>query len=140
MKLKDWIMVSVASCITLLCFAALFLLFLLTSPADARWKPEYANAPQSVRDWYNSAELTKEAQKRFGFIKCCDHADVVRTQFKVDKSTGKDVWLWLNPSDHKWHVVPNDIIHGEQRAPGGKPILFIFRGHPTCFFLPESGI
>ena len=32
-----------------------------------------------MRDWYKNAELTPQAQKRFAFKTCCDHADVVKT-------------------------------------------------------------
>lgn len=57
------------------------------SGADARWKPEYASQPQEVRDWYSRAELTPKAQMRFPFKSCCEHADVVKTQFRVDRKS-----------------------------------------------------
>ena len=71
------------------------LMMALAPKAHATWKPEYANAPPEVRAWYHEAELTPEAQLRFPFKKCCDHADVVRTQFKVNKTTHGDEWYYL---------------------------------------------
>lgn len=107
--------------------------------ARATWKPEYAAASQEVQDWYKNAELTEAAQQRFFFKKCCDHADVVKTKFRVGEA-GHDVWEWLDPETNAWREVPADIIHGEERAPGGQPVLFVVGGKPVCFFLPEGGI
>lgn len=108
--------------------------------AFAKWKPEYANSPQHIRDWYSSAELTPEAQLRFKFKSCCAHADVVRTKFKVDDASGEDRWYWLNPATNEWQIIPTDIIHTERRSPDGRPTLFVIIGDPVCFFLPEGGI
>ena len=112
----------------------------LATVAAARWKPEYANAPQAIQDWYRSAELTPEAQKRFGYKSCCAKADVVRTKFKVDAATGEDRWYWLNPVVNEWQLIPVDIIHTERRSPDGRPTLFVIAGTPVCFFLPDGGI
>ena len=35
---------------------------------------------------------------------------------------------------------PDDIIHWDQHAPGGKPTLFVFDGNETCFFPGDGGI
>lgn len=115
-------------------------------PAHATWKPEYASAPQAVQDWYRSATLTKPAQKRLGFIGCCDSSEVVKTKFKVDRTTGQDVWLYLK--DGKYEPIPSDIIHWGESAPDGKPTLFVLNhdvlgqpaGTPTCFYPPPGGI
>jgi len=114
------------------------LLALLSLSAQATWKPEYAQLPQEVQDWYRSAELTLSAQKRFPYKKCCDHADVYKTQFRVDKSSGADQWLYL--IDGEWKLIPPDIIHWGESAPGGQPTLFLFKGKETCFFPGEGGI
>src|SRR3954449_6861104 len=45
----------------------------VASQAQATWKPEYANNPPEVQDWYRNAELTEAAKIRFPFKKCCDH-------------------------------------------------------------------
>ncbi len=114
------------------------LLCLLCYPAQAEWKPEYANAPQAVRDWYKNAELTFEARKRFAFKNCCEHADVVRTKFQVNKTSAGDEWFWLDGAT--WRRVPNDIIHWNQHAPDGRPTLFVYSGKETCFYPGEEGI
>ena len=113
-----------------------FILALLVTAALAHWKPEYASQPQEVQDWYRAAELTPAAQERFHFKSCCDHADVVNTQFRVSK-TNADEWWWLDGST--WKQIPPDIIHTDH-APDGRPTLFVVNGNPVCFFPPEGGI
>jgi hypothetical protein len=107
-------------------------------PAFATWKPQYASAPQAVQDWYRAAELTEAAKQRFPFTKCCDHADVVRTKFQVNKTTAGDEWFYLDGGT--WKRIPDDIIHWGESAPGGQPTLFVYAGKETCFFPGESGI
>ena len=58
--------------------------------ALARDFGQYVNVPQEIREWYRNAELTPAAQRRLQWKKCCDHADVVKTQFRVNKSTDDD--------------------------------------------------
>jgi hypothetical protein len=106
--------------------------------AQAEWKPEYASAPQHVREWYKNAELTPAARRRFAFKHCCDHADVVRTKFQVSKSTAGDEWYWLD--GESWRRVPDDIIHWNEKAPDGQPTLFVYSGKETCFYPGEEGI
>ena len=108
------------------------------SIAHATWKPQYADAPQAVQDWYKNAELTPEAKKRFNFTSCCAHSDVVKTQFHVDKKNGGDQWWWLDGGE--WKLVPPDIIHWGEAAPDGQPTLFALGGTlPTCFYPGASG-
>jgi len=40
---------------------------LLPAASQAKWKPQYASAPQEVQDWYKSRKLTEVAAKRFAF-------------------------------------------------------------------------
>jgi hypothetical protein len=61
---------------------------LLPVTSQAKWKPQYASAPQEVQDWYKSRKLTDAAAKRFAFKSCCDCSDKVETQFRVDRATG----------------------------------------------------
>jgi hypothetical protein len=68
----------------------------LASPVGATWKPEYATQPLDVQQWYRNAELTKAAQIRFPFKKCCDHSDVVKTKLNVNKTSTGDEWYWLD--------------------------------------------
>ena len=121
-----------------LCFFALIGFGLVIGSADARWKPEYANAPQAVQDWYRNAELTPRSQYRFAFKKCCEHADVVKTQFRVNRANGGDEWYWLDGTN--WRRVPDDIIHWGETAPMNQPTLFVYQGKETCFWPGESGI
>jgi hypothetical protein len=48
---------------------------LLPIASQAKWKPQYASAPQEVQDWYKSRKLTEAAAKRFAFKSCCDGSD-----------------------------------------------------------------
>jgi hypothetical protein len=47
---------------------ASFWIFALTISAEARWKEQYANAPDAVRQWYT-------AQRNKNGTWCCDQAD-----------------------------------------------------------------
>jgi hypothetical protein len=109
-----------------------------TRHVNATWKPEYANQPIEVQDWYRNAELTKSAQSRFPFKKCCDHADVVKTKFNVNRTNAGDEWYWLD--GNAWRRIPDDIIHWDQHAPNGQPTLFVYSGKETCFFPGDGGI
>lgn len=111
----------------------------MTSLAFATWKPEYAQLPQEVRDWYANAELTRAAQERFSFQKCCAQSEVVKTKFRVSKSAGaNDEWWWLDGAT--WKKIPDDIIHWGETAPGGEPTLFVYAGQETCFWPADGGI
>lgn len=121
--------------------AAVLALILATAcshPAGATWKPEYASVPKEIRDWYESRKLTPAAKERFHFDSCCAHSDVVKTKFKVG-GAGNDQWFWLD-SDGKWQRVPDDIIHWDEHAPGGEPVMFAVGASPVCFFPPDGGI
>jgi hypothetical protein len=106
--------------------------------ARSEWKPQYAQASPEVRSWYREAELTEAAKGRFPFKNCCDHADVVRTQFRVDRASGGDEWFYLDGGT--WKRIPPDIIHWGKSAPDGRPTLFIYKGAETCFFPGEGGL
>jgi hypothetical protein len=113
-------------------------LSLASSYADARWRSEYASQPAEVQAWYQNAELTPEAQKRFPWKKCCSHADVVKTRFNVNRTTAGYEWFWLD--GETWRRVPADIIHWGETAPGGEPTLFVYAGKETCFYPGDGGI
>ncbi len=117
---------------------AALLLVVFDHVVHAEWKPQYASQPIEVQMWYRNAELTKAAQGRFPFKKCCDNSDVVHTKFRVDRTTAKDVWEWLDGAT--WRVIPEDIIHWNEHAPNKQPTLFIYAGKETCFFPGEEGI
>lgn len=107
------------------------------SLAQATWKPEYAQASPEVQAWYRNAKITERAQHRFTWKNCCDHADVVRTKFRVSHESGADEWWWLD--GETWRRVPDDIIHFGEAAPDGSATLFVYKGEPTCFYPPEGG-
>jgi hypothetical protein len=94
--------------------------------------------PSGSPGWYRNAELTEAAKARFPFKKCCDHADVVKTRFDVNKTSNGDEWYWLD--GEQWRRIPDDVIHWGRRAPGGQPTLFIYSGKETCFFPGDGGI
>lgn len=104
--------------------------------ADATWKPEYAANSAEVQAWYENAELTPEAKQRFPFKKCCDQSEVFRTQFKVDKASGRDEWWYF---DGEWKRIPDDIVHVDEHAPDNQPTLFLYHGKETCFFPGGAG-
>jgi hypothetical protein len=110
----------------------------LGAGAQATWKPEYALNSPEVQAWYQNAELTEAAKIRFPFKKCCDHADVVRTRFTVNKTDAADEWFYLD--GETWKRIPPDIIHWGQAAPDGQPTLFVYSGKETCFFPGDGGI
>jgi hypothetical protein len=112
----------------------------MTLSVTARWKAEYAQLPQSVRDWYKAQELTPAAQEVWHFKSCCERSDVVRTKFRVNKIDGKDEWWWLDNEREKWRLIPDYVVHWGQSAPDGQPTLFALEGMPTCFFPGEAGI
>ena len=88
--------------------------------------------------WAQNAEITAEARKRLPWTKCCNHAEVFRTKFMPIKENGADGYLYL--IGDTWKRVPPDIIHWGERAPDGRPTLFIYQGKETCFFPSEGGI
>lgn len=129
----------------------------VASPTHAEWKPQYADASQAVKNWYAGAKLTQAAHDRLaamsrdgqGFWGCCDSSEVVKTKFKVDRSSGQDVWLYLK--DGKYEPIPSDIIHFGESAPDGQPTLFVLADHYadayglphgtlSCFYPPPGGI
>jgi hypothetical protein len=90
---------------------------LLPVTSQAKWKPQYASAPQEVQDWYKSRKLTDAAAKRFAFKSCCDGSDKVETQFRVDKATGDDKWYYQK--DGQWVEVPPDVIWWDEHSDWG---------------------
>ena len=93
--------------------------------------PEY-------QKWASEANILPEARKRLHYwSKCCNHAEVFRTKFLPIKENGQDGYLYL--AGDTWKRVPPDIIHWGEKAPDGRPTLFIFQGKETCFFPAEGG-
>ena len=100
--------------------------------ADDQWNSGHS-------DWYKAQKLNPEAQARLqvGWSSCCEHSDVVKTKFKVVRSDQEVEWYWLN--ENRWDKVPDDIIHWNTPTPTGEPILFVYRGTPTCFYPGDQG-
>ncbi len=120
-------------------FGFLVLCLGLIDPAKAVDNGQWGDKPQWVRDWYQAAELTDAARQRLGVAwkSCCEHSDVFRTQFRVNKDNGEDEWYYL--ADNTWKRVPPDIIHWGESAPDGQPTLFIWQGIETCFWAGTGG-
>ena len=125
--------------VVLFLFAGLYIFVALTLIAQARWKPEYALLPPEVREWYRKAELTPAAQARLKWRYCCDHADVVDTNFRVNETDAGDEWYYEDTPGH-WKRIPPDVIHWGVSAPGGLPTLFVFGTQETCFYPGTGGI
>jgi hypothetical protein len=121
-------------CRVLCCGAAVA----LASQAEATWKPEYADNPPEVQEWYRNAELTEAAKFRFPFKKCCDHADVVKTSFNVNRTSNGDEWYWLDGD--RWRRIPDDVIHWGAMRPAVSPRCSSIREKETCFFPGDGGL
>ena len=61
------------------------------------------------------AELTQKAQMRFPFKSCCEHADVVKTQFRVNRATAGDEWYWLDGNELAPHPATTSSIGAKPR-------------------------
>jgi len=123
-----------------LLFTALYIMVLLCGGLSATaMAHEIPGATPEMQAWYSNAAIMPEARKRLPWAKCCNHAEVVRTQFRVNKTDRGDEWYYL--AEGKWKLIPRDIIHPEdEKAPDGQPTLFIYEGKETCFFLGEGGL
>lgn len=110
--------------------------FITTAKADNA-DGKFNNAPN--RDWYQAQEINPEARTRLNvsWKSCCNNSDVVKTRFRVDRTTAADQWWYLD--DNTWRQVPADIIHWNDPTPDGQPILFVYSGKPTCFYPGDSG-
>jgi hypothetical protein len=110
-------------------------ILLLVTTAHAEWNG--IKGPNST--WYEAQQINPEAQIRLGvsWKSCCNHSDVVKTHFRVDRATAEDQWWWLDVNT--WRLVPPDIIHWNDPTPDGQPILFAYMGTPTCFYPGDTG-
>ena len=116
-------------------FIAVFYPMIVSGRDNGQW----GNVDPAIRQWYETRELTPAAQKRLHYVSCCAHADVVKTQFRVEAGSAIDQWFWLTDAG-SWSEVPTDIIHWHQHSPTGEPVLFAVGGRPVCFFPPDAGI
>jgi hypothetical protein len=127
--------------------ATLALALFLSASASARWKAEYAQLPQSTRDWYDQQTTTPETRARLkaGWYKyCCAHADTVKARFTVNKVNGTDQWFYQVGGSQEWHLVPADTVQPNIETPDRQPVLFVdATGRnfgPVCFFPGVGGI
>src|SRR5260370_2688621 len=92
--------------------------------------------------WYEQQTLNSATMKRLnvGWNSCCLGSEVVKTQFRVNKTTSGDEWFHLK--DGTWKRVPDDTIHWGQHAPGGQATLFVYfmTGDESCCYPPQDGI
>jgi hypothetical protein len=92
--------------------------------------------------WFERQTLNAPTMKRLnvGWNSCCLGSEVVKTQFRVNKTSNGDEWYYMK--DGTWKRVPDDTIHWGQHAPGGEATLFIYfmTGDETCFYPPQEGI
>jgi hypothetical protein len=96
----------------------------------------------SDTSWFEHQTLNPSTMKRLnvGWNSCCLGSEVVKTQFRVNKTTYGDEWYYVK--DGTWRRVPDDTIHWNQHAPNGQATLFIYfmTGDETCFYPPQEGI
>jgi hypothetical protein len=122
------------------------LLSITGAQADETPPNKWASSPYHA--WMGKQRINEAARRLdrnpyLPWSNCCDNADRVKTQFRVNRDTNKDTWWWLD--GNTWRQVPDDIIHEEYdptmpedlRREG---VLFVYRGKPTCFWYPEGGI
>jgi len=128
----------------LACIIGMILVIMAAKNAHAVYKPEYAQLPQVVQDWYKNQKMTPAAQARMkkGWTSCCEHGDVYKTQFRaLDDGTkyGRESW-WYQKKDGTWKQIPDDVIHWDEPAPDYQATLFIYgaTGEELCFYPPQS--
>lgn len=116
-------------------YALLAALTLFATNVKAEW--DGTKGPNSA--WYEAQQINPEAQLRLGvsWKSCCNHSDVVKTRFRVDRTTAEDQWWYLD--GNTWRLVPADIIHWNDPTPDGQPVLFAYTGIPTCFYPGDTG-
>jgi hypothetical protein len=132
MKAKIW---SAVAC----CGGVLLLAVAVSWPASARWREEFANVDPVIRAWYESRNMTEATMKRLGWHwrSCCDHGDVVHTQFDHRDVFGKGEWYYMAEGD--WKLIPEDTVQYGQSPPKNEPVLFVYYGKEVCFFPPDAG-
>ena len=115
--------------------ACLTLSLFLVPGAQAEW--DGVKGPHSA--WYEKQEINPNAIKRLGISwkSCCNHSDVVKTRFRVDRTTYEDEWWYLDGNN--WRKVPADVVHWNDPTPDGQPVLFVYQGIPTCFYPGDTG-
>lgn len=100
--------------------------------------------------WADKQLVTMESLQRFcpaskdnKNCTCCSGAEIVKTQFRVNKKNGMDEWWFVSPVTNTWKRIPNDIIHDEEeKTPTGQPVLFLYpigSDNPRCFFRGDTG-
>lgn len=97
----------------------------------ARADDPWANSPN--KSWYDAAEATPDAQKKFNIVKCCASAEVVKTKFQQRGES----WWYLDRSSSTWREIPSFIIWLDKHPPDNQPTLFVWNGNLTCFFVPD---
>ena len=98
--------------------------------------------PARSDSWFERQTLNPATMKRLavGWNSCCLGSEVVKTQFRVDRTSYGDECFYVK--DGTWKRVPDDTIHWGQHAPGGQATLFVYfmTGEETCFYPPQEGI
>lgn len=110
------------------------LLLVMLSPALSTWRPEYANSPKAVQDWFKAATVAgweqysacraksqtvadcahhSPAHIRLGIANCCEEAERLKTKFV---SNAQSEWAYYpDPAcvtdGCALLPIPNDIVH-----------------------------
>src|SRR5712691_4305329 len=117
--------------------AAISVVLPLTALARGEWpdgpyKEWFQNLKRPDNDRYPDRKLNSKS------LYCCGAADVVKTKFKVESTSGpypEDRWYaWLNDD---WTLIPPEKIN-QEHAPDGQAYLFMLAGTIQCFVRPKG--
>jgi hypothetical protein len=134
---------------------AVFVIVVITArTASATWKPEYANNPPAVQQWFHNAAPPVEGMARLGISRCCEQAERLMTKF-VGRQGG-DWSYYPDPNCTREGCrllpIPADVVHNteihadnpdddklpEFDAMRREGVLFIWKGEPSCFWPPQG--
>jgi hypothetical protein len=85
--------------------------------------------------WADKQEVLPTARERLsGQVKCCNQAEIVKTQFPVSRAH-ENRRFYLT-KENKWKRKPPDIIHLlEEDTPTHQLVLFIWADKEVCFWV-----
>jgi hypothetical protein len=83
--------------------------------------------------WADKQEVLPAARERLsGQVKCCNQAEIVKTQFRVSR-THEDQWFYLT-KENEWKRKPPDIIHPlEEDTPTHQLVLLSGQTKKSAF-------
>jgi len=118
-------------------FHGLCAMVVLAGPANATWKPNTHRFRPKVQDGIGNAELTDAAKIASRSRSACDHADVVKTQFRVNRPPTATSGTWLD--GEQWRRIPpgRHSLGPDGPQPAANAVHLFRQG--TCFFPGDGG-